>query len=336
MYIGQSPSIGNFQVCDAISVVNGQAAYTMQVSSVNVVPETANHMIVSLNGVIQAPGSSYTVSGSTITFASNLVTGDVIDFIHILGSVLDLGVPSDDTVTAAKISSNAVTGAKLNTDVISAQTALATAPADTDEFLVSDAGVLKRIDYSLIKGGGAYELLSTTTLSSTSEVDFTGLSSTYQDFKFIGSGIVNSSDTQSLACRFFDTNGILLSNSTSSGVSSNSPNYDQTQFGHDDASFTQDSQNQNRIDLGQNLGAGDNEAYNFEVDLFNPHLTGVRTLVHSKVVYIPGDGFGGAVQFSQAFNDSSASGDHSRSGIRFFLTGGNFSSGKISFYGRKA
>ena len=39
-YIGQSPSIGNFQVCDAISVVNGQAAYTMQVSSVNVVPET--------------------------------------------------------------------------------------------------------------------------------------------------------------------------------------------------------------------------------------------------------------------------------------------------------
>lgn len=185
-------------------------------------------------------------------------------------------------------------------------------------------------------GGGAYELLSTTTLSSTSEVDFTGLSSTYQDFKFIGSGIVHSTDTQSLACRFFDTNGILLSFTTVSGVSVNSPHYDFTQFGHDDDSFTQDSQNQNRIDLGQNLGAGTNEAYNFEVDLFNPHLTSVRTLVHSKVVYIPGDGFGGAVQFSQGFNDSSEGGDHSRSGIRFFPTGGNFSSGKISFYGRKA
>ena len=102
-YIGREPQIGNFQVCDAISVVNGQAAYTMQVSSVNVSPETANHMIVSLNGIIQAPGSSYTVSGSTITFASNLVTGDVIDFIHILGSVLDLGVPSDSTVSLAKL-----------------------------------------------------------------------------------------------------------------------------------------------------------------------------------------------------------------------------------------
>ena len=102
-YIGREPQIGNFQVCDAISVVNGQAAYTMQVSSVNVSPETANHMLVSLNGVLQAPGSSYTVSGSTITFASNLVTGDVIDFIQILGSVLDLGAPSDSTVSLAKL-----------------------------------------------------------------------------------------------------------------------------------------------------------------------------------------------------------------------------------------
>ena len=102
-YIGREPQIGNFQVCDAISVVNGQAAYTMQVDSVNVFPETANHMLVSLNGVLQKPGSSFTVSGSTITFASNLVTGDVINFIHILGSVLDLGVPSDSTVSLAKL-----------------------------------------------------------------------------------------------------------------------------------------------------------------------------------------------------------------------------------------
>ena len=102
-YIGKTPTIGNFQVCDAISVVNGQAAYTMQVGSVNVSPESANHMLVSLNGILQRSGSSFTVSGSTITFASNLVTGDVIDFIQILGNVLDLGVPSDSTVSLAKL-----------------------------------------------------------------------------------------------------------------------------------------------------------------------------------------------------------------------------------------
>ena len=113
-YIGKTPTVGNFQVCDAISVVNNQAAYTMQVGSVNVSPESANHMIVSLNGVIQKPTDAFTVSGSTITFAANLVTGDVIDFIQILGNVLDLGVPSDATVTTAKIVNDAVTTDKVN------------------------------------------------------------------------------------------------------------------------------------------------------------------------------------------------------------------------------
>ena len=98
-YIGKTPVVGNFQVCDAISVVNGQAAYTMQISSADVEPESANHMLVSLNGILQKPGSSYTISGATITFASNLATGDSIDFIMLLGNVLDIGTPSDATVT---------------------------------------------------------------------------------------------------------------------------------------------------------------------------------------------------------------------------------------------
>ena len=142
-YIGKQPVVGNFQVCDAISVVNGQAAYTMQVGSTNVEPENANHMLVSLNGVLQKPGSSFTISGATITFASNLATGDVIDFIILLGDTLNVGTPSDDSVGAAQIKN----------DLISGTTALSSTPDDTDEFLVSDAGTLKRIDYSLIKGG---------------------------------------------------------------------------------------------------------------------------------------------------------------------------------------
>jgi len=117
-YIGRQPQIGNFQICDAISVVNGQAAYTMQVGSVNVSPESALTMIVSLNGVIQKPNSSFTVSGSTITFSSNLATGDVIDFIQIFGNVLDLGVPSDSTVSTAKIVDANITTAKIADDAV--------------------------------------------------------------------------------------------------------------------------------------------------------------------------------------------------------------------------
>ena len=128
MYIGKTPTVGNFQVCDAISVVNGQAAYTLQVGGVNVAPESANHMLVSLNGILQKPGSSFTISGSTMTFASNLATGDVIDFVQILGNVLDLGQPSDDTVTAAKLATTSITG----------QTA-ETSAADADTILIHDA-----------------------------------------------------------------------------------------------------------------------------------------------------------------------------------------------------
>ena len=112
-YIGKTPVIGNFQKCDSISVVNGQAAYTLQVGGVNVSPQSENHMLVSLNGILQAPVDSFTVSGSTLTFASNLVTGDVIDFVMILGNVLDLGVPSDNTVTTAKLADSSVSLAKL-------------------------------------------------------------------------------------------------------------------------------------------------------------------------------------------------------------------------------
>jgi len=127
-YIGREPQIGNYQICDAISVVNGQAAYTMQVSSVNVIPESVNHMIVSLNGVIQKPGSSYTISSSTITFSSNLATGDSIDFIYLLGNVLDLGTPSDSTVTTAKLSGNLVTPGTLD---VNGQELILDADADT-------------------------------------------------------------------------------------------------------------------------------------------------------------------------------------------------------------
>ena len=105
-YIGKEPTVGNFQKCDSITVVNGQADYTLQVGGTAVSPESANHMLVSLNGVLQAPSDSFSISGSTLSFASNLATGDVIDFVILLGNVLDVGVPTDGTVTHAKFATN--------------------------------------------------------------------------------------------------------------------------------------------------------------------------------------------------------------------------------------
>ena len=103
-YIGKQPVIGNFVKLDAISVVNGQASYTMQNGGANFTEyANVNQFLVSLNGILQSPTDSFTVSGSTLTFASNLSTGDVIDFVMVLGNTLDVGTPSDNTVSLAKL-----------------------------------------------------------------------------------------------------------------------------------------------------------------------------------------------------------------------------------------
>ena len=60
-------------------------------------------------------------------------------------------IPAAAALTADDISDGIITNAKLAQDIISGDTALGATPADTDEFLVSDAGTLKRIDYSYIK-----------------------------------------------------------------------------------------------------------------------------------------------------------------------------------------
>jgi hypothetical protein len=57
-----------------------------------------------------------------------------------------------DAITEAKIADDAVESEHLNDNVISGQTALGATPADTDELLISDAGTLKKVDYSYIKG----------------------------------------------------------------------------------------------------------------------------------------------------------------------------------------
>ena len=62
--------------------------------------------------------------------------------------------PTPAPLTSSDITDGIVSNVKLAQDIISAETELATAPADTDEFLISDAGTLKRIDASLVVGGG--------------------------------------------------------------------------------------------------------------------------------------------------------------------------------------
>ena len=112
-YIGSQQGTASPILLDAISVVNGQAGYTMQKDSVNYSPASTLVMQVSLNGVTQAPTNSYTIDGSTITFASNLATGDVIDYILVREPTTGTIAPIDGSITTSKLVNGAVTDAKI-------------------------------------------------------------------------------------------------------------------------------------------------------------------------------------------------------------------------------
>jgi len=325
-YIGKQPVVGNFQKCDAISVVNGQAAYTLNVGGSAVNPENANHMLVSLNGVLQAPGDSFTVSGSTLTFASNLATGDVIDFVIILGDVLDLGTPSDNSVSTAKLVANSVTAAKFNADVISGQTALAEAPADTDELLISDGGVIKRIDYSLLKSTPHKTLLSTTTLSSTSNVTFNNslITSTYRDYYISFSNVHVSSDGTSIGLRF----------STDNGSSFNADAlYHRTSFGiaaDGTTIYKNVATNESQFNLAPlTVGNATGENFSLRLYLFNPLAT--DNYKHYSGVMSSSDSSANANQFILGGYWKNAADDVDA--IKIEPASGNFASGTVKFYG---
>ena len=108
-YIGKEPTTGNFVYADDITT-SATNTYNILVGGVAFSPESANHLIVSLNGVIQKANTSFSVSGSQITFipsSGTLSSSDSIDFILILGSVNDVGV-------ATTVSDSAITKSKLN------------------------------------------------------------------------------------------------------------------------------------------------------------------------------------------------------------------------------
>ena len=103
---------------------------------------------------------------------------------------------SDGIISTDKLADTSVTNAKLNADIISAETELATAPADTDEFLISDAGTLKRIDASLVGGGGITEMDQwrlTTSFTSSGLPITSNLERNDTNFAYVGTGMSESS-----------------------------------------------------------------------------------------------------------------------------------------------
>ena len=108
--------------------------------TLDVAPSSTLDIEVFVENVRQDPNSAYSLSGTTLTFAAAPPSGT--NNIYVVHQAKAVGTisPAAGTVNADSFDNT----------VISGHTALATKPDATDEFLVSDAGTIKRIDYSLL------------------------------------------------------------------------------------------------------------------------------------------------------------------------------------------
>ena len=179
-YIGKSIESGTFSVLDTSgNTYNGSNTTFNLGTQVG----SAAQLLVSHDGVIQKAGTDYTLAtgGTQITFSTAPASGASIFITEISGAVGGTVTPSDASVTTDKLGADAVTEAKiaddavesehLNNNIISGQTALGATPADTDEFLVSDAGTIKRVDYSYIKGSSTIGGLTDVNMDGTNFTD---------------------------------------------------------------------------------------------------------------------------------------------------------------------
>jgi hypothetical protein len=112
-YIGRQNLGGAYRQLDDISsgFDGSDTTHTMQVNSQNVTVGDVNQIILSLGGVIQNPGTDFTVSGSVLTFTT-APAANTSFFAILLGS--DNGgtvTPTDGSVTTSKFESGVAIGA---------------------------------------------------------------------------------------------------------------------------------------------------------------------------------------------------------------------------------
>ena len=231
-----------------------------------------------------------------------------------------------DVITAAKIADDAISEEHLDATVITGLTALGATPADTDELLVSDAGTLKRVDFSYLKGGGAFTKLSSTTASGASLVAFNSLiTSTYRDYRVVCSQIDGSEDAD-INMQISDDNGSSYQTSgnyryknygyTNGGANGSGAN------GHTAANFLPASAEWS--EAGQSVS--------LIIDIFNPLSTShyftwaVRGHYNEPASPTRQGGFYGGGAWINVYNTA-------YNAIKIYPTAGTFS-GEITLYGR--
>ena len=237
--------------------------------------------------------------------------------------------PAKAPLTSSDVADGIISNAKLAQDIISAETALGAEPADTDELLVSDAGTLKRMDYSHIKGGGGLvHILTTNITSGTASVEFKHgtngvvLDSTYNAYFFILSDVHPATDGQPLE--------MTVSNDT--GSSYLSSNYDYAHKGntHGGTEMSHYNDGDSCFDLNSNnVGNAADESISVQLYLHKPSGTDGHKLISGTSTVIGNDN----VVTGQVFGGCNSTNTSAIDAVKFNFGSGNIDRGNFSMFG---
>ena len=233
--------------------------------------------------------------------------------------------PAPKVVTSSDLADDIVTADKIGDTAISGFSALGATPADTDELLVSDAGTLKRVDFSHLKGGGKHTLLHTVTASSSSSIEFnnTYITSTYRDYHFTFSNVHVATDNVRLE----------LYLSTDNASSYETGNYHTCHFGNRaDASSVAVSSTTSgsRIDLTpDHMGNAGGETTSGFFTIFNPLATDNYKAIIGRAMFHETH----AVYRNLVLGASYQGSTSAINAVKFSASSGNIDSGVFKIYG---
>ena len=230
--------------------------------------------------------------------------------------------PAPKVVTSSDLADDVVTADKIGDTAISGFSALGATPADTDEFLISDAGVLKRMDYSYIKGGAGLVFLNSQTASSSASIAFdsTYITSTYEVYKIFATDIIAASDNVNFRVHYSDDNG---------------SNYDKifrmAVFGFADTGssviYNQETSSSGHTTLNAGRpGTDADEQTNMEFTLYKP--SGGYGYAHYTIALGQSNDYIGVQQGALRVGESEAINN-----IKFDFHSGNIASGTFRLYG---
>jgi len=306
-YIGNQPTEAFTTFATQTFSTSATSSYTLDHAVTN-----ENEIALFVNNVRQQPGSgkAYTATGTALTLSANTASTDTM-YCVFLGRALQTVNPPAGSVGSSQIAAEMITGT----------TALAAEPADTDEFLISDAGTLKRIDYTHIKGSSTHTLLTTNTISSgTATSDFTSnIDSTYKLYMFDIITLHPASDAQVLKVRFSQSSSFVTSST-----------YDHTFTRHDGCSDHSSvrSVNDDSFQIANNIDGAADSCLSGRLFLYDPAGTTFEKAMTFHTTHVQdGDQVGSTVGAGRL--DSTTAVD----GVQFFMGSGNIDSAVIKMYG---